>query len=303
MKNLLDQALDFNNLVVAWETVEENRGIAGVDNISVKRWRRNWEERIHNLTIDVYKGQYQAKALRIRKIPKKRFRERRVLQIPTVTDRVLQRAVLQILYPIYEPLFLNCSFGYRPGVGLKDAVQKILDMREKYPWVLDADIDDFFGNLDHILLIRFLTDDLPDDSLFPLFHQWLQKMNYQQDGMKGVPIGSPISPLFANLYLHRMDANILELGYQLVRYADDFCIFLKTQKQAEKAFCDCQSILKTLKLRYEPTKTQITKFEQGFNFIGVSFKGDHYEYICQQKKIVVEGNEVDSLFNDYGPDY
>src|SRR4030067_411267 len=172
---LLSEALDLDNLRLAGDEVADNEGVSGVDQVSIRAWKRNWEERLVHLAQAVRTNTYQPKRLRLRRIPKRDRRTWRMLRIPTVTDRVLQRAVLQVLYPVFEARFLDCSFGYRPGLGLQDAVERILVLRENgFRWLLDADIDDFFDNIDHALLLEFLEADLPDPSLLPLIETWLK---------------------------------------------------------------------------------------------------------------------------------
>jgi len=302
--SLLKQALAMPNLREAWEEVAENKGIAGVDHISVKRWGRNWEARLHQLREDVLQGRYRPGKLRRRLIPKKNRREKRELRIPTVTDRVLQRAVLQVLYPVFEPRFYDGSFGYRPKRGLKDAVQRILVLRvNDYHHVLDADIDDFFNQVDHALLLDFLRADLPDGSLLGLIQAWLRVARGDADEARGIPMGSPLSPLLANVYLHRLDIHVAEMGFPLVRYADDFVVFAETRTRCETAYRIVAEKLADLKLRYEPNKTRLTTFDEGFRFVGVWFQGETYEYEYMNKRIEVSGNEVDWLFSDYGPEY
>ena len=292
--SLLVQATTHKNLRLAWEEIADNKGIPGVDHVSIKKWRRNWEERITHLSHQVRTNTYQPKPLRIRKIPKRDPSQLRVLRIPTVTDRVLMRAVLQVFYPIFEDVFLDCSFGYRPGIGLKDAVERILILRvNDFHWVLDADIDDFFNQVDHTLLMEFLEEDLPDQSLFQLIRSWLEISRPNPQENKGIPMGSPVSSVFANIFLHRLDQNILNDGYEVVRYADDFLVFAQTEVEIQKAYPRVDQHLSDLKLIYEPTKTKITSLKKGFQFVGVWFQGDTYEYIYQQKRIEIEGQKVD----------
>lgn len=303
-KSLLAQATTHKNLRLAWEEIADNKGMPGVDHVSIKKWRRNWEERIVRLSDQVRANTYKPKPLRVRKFLKRNRREWRVIRIPTVTDRVLQRAVLQVLYPILEDQFLSCSFGYRPGIGLKDAVERILVHRvNDYWWVLDADIDDFFNQVDHALLMEFLHEDLPDKSLFQLFRSWLEisRPNPKED--KGIPMGSPVSSAFANIFLHRLDQNILNDSYEVVRYADDFLVFTQTEEELLQAYQRVENHLSDLKLIYEPTKTRMTSFKKGFNFIGVWFQGESYEYVHKNKRIEVQGDKADWLFQQYGPDY
>lgn len=301
---LLQQALEMDNLRLAWEEVAENKGMPGVDEVSILAWRRNWEERLVALRQAVRRNAYRPHKLRQRRIPKRSRREFRLLRIPTVTDRVLQRAVLQVLYPVFEPRFLDCSYGYRPQRGLVQAVERILVLRENgFRWVVDADIDEFFDSVDLDLLMEFLSRDLPDDSLLPLIRGWLELGASDTAGRKGIALGSPLSPLWANVFLHRLDWAITGAGYPLVRYADDFVIFAISQEQAEQIYWQTGEALKVLKLRYEPSKTRLVSFEEGFTFLGVHFERDTYTFTYRDKPVSVRGAEVDWLFSDYLPDY
>ncbi len=301
---LLQQALNLDELRRAWVSVSDNDGSPGVDNLSIRSWRRNWEERLVRLVGAVRANTYKPYKLRLRRIPKSTPGQFRLLRIPSVTDRVLQRSVAQILQPIYEREFLNCSFGYRPGCSLKQAVQQILVQRANDRlWVLDADIDACFESIDHELLLRFLDADLPDASLLPLISCWLNQSGSGEGKSRGIAMGSPLSPLLANVYLHRLDAAVVQQGYHLIRYADDFIVLEESLNQVQNAYVDVESILKDLMLQYEPSKTRITSFEQGFNFLGVEFFDDGYRYTWEDKHIEVKGDEVDALFGQYGPEY
>lgn len=303
MSNLLNQTLHPDNLRRAWEVVAANDGSAGVDNITIRKWRRRWEERLVILATAVRGNQYRPGRLRRRRIPKPGG-GRRTLRIPTVTDRVLQRAVLQQLYPVYEPQFLDCSFGYRPGLGLKDAVRAVNHLRRQgFVWVLDADIDDFFNQIDLKLLHQFLCEDLPDDSLLPLLDLWLITWRRHTHPARGIPMGAPLSPLLANLYLHRLDQELVGRSIPIVRYADDFIILLRTEAQSRRCYHLVADLLARLKLRYEPRKTQLTSFTAGFEFVGVHFEETWYWYIWDDKRIEVRDERSDWLFSDYGPRY
>ncbi len=300
---LLQQTLQPANLRRAWEAVAENGGMPGVDNLSIRVWRRTWEARLMALAQAVRTGQYRASPLRERRIPKSTPGQFRTLRIPTVTDRVLQRAVLQRLYPICEPRFLDCSTGYRPGRGLHDAVRRITQLRRQgHGRVLDADIDDFFNQVDHALLTDFLLEDLPDRSLEALFRQWLTVDCITPDCTRGIPMGAPISPLLANVYLHRLDLHISAEGFPHVRYADDFIVLARSEAQLQTAYKLVADALAALRLRYEPTKTQLTSFDEGFTFLGVHFEETWYWYTYEEKRIEVHGNR-DWLIRQFGPDY
>ena len=304
MQDLLDRTLDFQNIHQAWEAVAENQGIPGVDGVSLRQWQRNWEERLRQVIVDVRANRYRPHPLRRRMIPKTIPGEYRLLRIPTVRDRILQRAVLQILHPVFEPIFLDCSFGYRPNRGLLGAVQRIIVLRENgYRCLLDADIDAFFDHVDHPLLLSFLKQDLPDDSLLPLVRAWLDLGRIQPDQPVGIPLGSPLSPLWANVLLHRLDEKIARRGWPLVRYADDFIVFAEELAARPRDQRSSRRDSGWLKLSFEPNKTSPASFAQGFDFLGVHFEGDEYRYLYLGEEVVVRGEQVDRLFSYYDPEY
>ena len=299
---LIDRILNPENLRLAWEEVAENKGARGIDDVSIKRWRRNWEERLMNLAHAVRANTYMPHPLRRFSIPKKDGSLRH-LSILTVTDRVLQRAVLRVIDDRFDRLFLKCSYGYRPGRGVRDAVPVILDYRNQgCQWVLDADIDECFDSLDHTLLLEFLTEEIGDPIVTSLMRAWLRVGARNREQAVGVPLGAVLSPLFCNIYLHRLDAHLTDEGFSLVRYADDFCVFCTSQVEARCALRETEAILANLKLRLEPRKTNITHFEEGFDFLGVHFYRDTYSFTSQEKRIEVQGNFDPYLFYDYVPD-
>jgi CRISPR-associated protein Cas1 len=304
MGRLIDDVLAMRNLRTAWEEVAESGGVPGANDVSIRRWRRNWEERLVNLAAAIRANRYKPTPLRVCRIPKKKRGEWRTLRIPTVTDRVAQRAALQVLYRVYEPLFLDCSFGYRPGRGLRDAVQRIVELREGgLAWVLDADIDEFFDNVDHAVLMGLLRERLSDPIVLRLIRKWLNVARVKPGEAKGIAMGGPLSPLLANVYLHPLDEALVEAGWEPVRYADDFIALAETRAGAQAAYEQTEAILAGLKLRYEPSKTQIASFERGFDFLGVRFLEDSYSYVWQEKVVEVEGDRADWLFSRYGPRY
>jgi group II intron reverse transcriptase/maturase len=285
----------------AWEEVASQGGAPGVDGVSVKRWRRRWEERLVNLARSVKANTYHPQPLRRFSRPKDSGGYRH-FAIPTVTDRVLQRAVLRVLDDGFERVFLDCSYGYRPGRSVADAVRQIVLLRVNgFRWVLDADIDECFDSLDHELTQRFFEQHVKDPIVRRLIGQWLEIGRRDPDVPKGIALGAVVSPLLCNVYLHRLDVRLTELGYREIRYADDFCVFCESQEKAREAWSDTAAILGELRLALEPNKTAIASFDDGFDYLGVWFERDVYSYQWRDKRIEVEGG-FDWLFYDYLPD-
>ncbi|NLS79494.1 MAG: RNA-directed DNA polymerase [Chloroflexi bacterium] len=298
----IDQCLSLANLTAAWEEVAQGKGAAGIDHVTIARWRRHWEERLVNLARDVRANTYRPARLRRFSVPK-RSGGYRHLTIPTVTDRVLQRAVLRVVDDLFDQRFLACSCGYRQGRGLRDAARLILDYRDRgYRWVLDADVDECFDSLDHALLMDFVREDLSDPIILRLVEQWLLAGRLNPDLPRGIPLGCVISPLLCNIYLHRLDEELIWLGHLPVRYADDFCVFCRTREGAERAWRDTAATLAALHLQLEPSKTHITHFDEGFDYLGIHFEGDAYSFIANRKHIEIEGDFDDRVFYDYVPD-
>ncbi len=287
--SLLDRILAPANLAEAWDAVAENAGMPGADGVRISRYRRNWEERLAGLAADVAGNRYRPAPLRIEAIPKRGGGWRRI-GVPTLDDRVLQRAALQALQPRLDRRFLACSYGYRPRRGVGQAVARVIGYRDRgLRWLLEADIDDCFGSLDHELLRGLLRREVREERVLALMDGWLEVGRPHRDAARGIALGMPISPLWANLYLHEMDWQLVRRRWSLVRYADDFIILTASREAAEQARAAVIAALTPLKLALEPSKTGVACFEEGFEFLGVRFKDDCYSFTWQQKRITVEG--------------
>lgn len=298
--NWIERILDPDNLRRAWEEVREKKGAPGIDRVSLKRWERNWEERLTALADEVRANTYRARKLRQFHIPKKDG-TLRTISILTVTDRVLQRAVLRLVDDVFENTYLDCSHGYRPGRGVRSAVPDILRYREYgRTWVVDADIDNCFPSLDHALIVKFFKQKIKDPVVLRLLKQWVRQGEASPG--TGISLGAVISPLLCNIYLHRLDEALVERDFFPVRYADDFCIFAASEAEAREAMRVTGGILETLKLKFEPNKTNITTFDKGFDFLGVHFHRDTYSFEAEEKKVEVKGGFDPELFFDYVPE-
>lgn len=272
----LDRMLDEVNLVAAWHKVRKNAGAPGIDGQTIDTFGVNVLGRLQTLREHVLRSEYRPAPLHEIGIAKPDGGERR-LAIPTVRDRVLQTAAAGILGPELERAFEHASYAYRAGRSVAMAVARVAHYRDQgYHWVVDTDIQSFFDEIDHTLLLAKLRRTLADHSSLSLIELWLAATVQPQKGLprlltRGVPQGSPISPLLANLYLDDMDEALLDQNMRLVRFADDFLILCRDQSAAEQALDFTEDVVETLKLKLKPEKTRITHFEQGFSFLGVNF--------------------------------
>jgi group II intron reverse transcriptase/maturase len=299
---MIEQVLAWRNLEDAWSDVSARKGAAGSDGVSVKRWGRRWEERLVELRRAVMANTYKPAPLERYAIPKKSGGYRHLTN-PTVTDKVLQRAVLNVLDDVFDPLFLACSYAYRKGRSTADAVETICAHRDAgFTWVLDADIDECYDSFDHALMLDFVREKVDDAIVLRLIENWLHVGRRDPDVACGIPLGAVISPLLCNVYLHRLDLALVSQGWLMVRYADDFVVLCRTEADAHAALADTSAALESLKLALEPHKTAVASFDAGFDYLGVHFERDEYSYLWEGKRITVEGDFPDFLFA-YGPGY
>ncbi|NPV55582.1 MAG: hypothetical protein HPY76_02760 [Anaerolineae bacterium] len=302
MQKLSKKILAPDNLRLAWEEVFDSRGGPGSDGITLRRWGRNWEENLVALRRDVLSSRYRPAPPKTFTIPKKGG-GLRLLAVLTVTDRVLQRAVLRVVDDIFDATFLDCSYGYRAGRGVRQALPAILSHRDSgRQWVLDADIDDCFHSLDHRLLMDRFGERVDDDVVQGLIWSWLDSGRPEPDRPVGIPMGAVLSPLLCNIFLHPLDIALVRNGFHPIRYADDFCVFCHSRQQLTRAAEATTIKLSDLKLRLEPTKTHRTHFDKGFDFLGIHFCRHSYSFTANMKRIEVEGAFDPRLFYDYVPD-
>lgn len=262
----------------AWEEVRKNRGSEGVDGKSLEDIERygveNFISEIHDeLKAGIYRPQ---PALRVY-IPKPDGRKR-PLGIPTIKDRVIQQACKIVIEPIFEANFLESSYGFRPKRSAAQAIARVRKSLYKGWYVIDADIQGYFDNIDHDILISLVKRRISDRRVIKLLTQWLKAGIIEEKQYVKTEVGSPqggvISPLLANIYLHVLDAywsQHSETG-ELVRHADDVVIVCKSKKDAQKGYEILKNIMSKLKLTLHPVKTKIIHMQQeGFDFLGFHF--------------------------------
>jgi group II intron reverse transcriptase/maturase len=294
--SLIDRVLSFDTLHFAWRRVEAKGGKPGGDGISLARFAQRIDANLLEIIDDVRAGAYRPGTVRMTTI-RTGANERRISILP-VRDRVLQRAALDVLTPVIDPTFLSCSFGYRPNLSIQDAVARIVDLRDRgLNWVIDADIRNCFGSLDHRLLARFLAEDVHDHDLCKLLTLWIAPPRVRvQPRVRGIPLGAPISPLFCNFYLHRLDESLRRRALKSVRYADDFVVFCKSGAHAEQSLRSLEKVIAGLNLTLNLTKTRLTTFDEGFDFLGVHFEGSDYRYEVEGIEVIVDTVPPDWFF-------
>ena len=275
MAALLRKALATSVLRAAFERVRENRGQAGVDGVTVDDFVPTLAHNISTLQTTVLGGHYHPQPLK-RLWLQQPGKTPRPIGIPTVRDRVLQTAVTRTITPLVEAEFEECSYAYRQGRSVRMAVERIgLLQRQGYRWVVEADIERFFDRIPQARVLAELREVVHDDELVALVGQWLTAP--VQDGHQlmsvtlGIPQGSPISPLLANLYLNHLDETLLDENHALVRYADDFIVLAKSRERAEAAVELSAAVLRDLELKLNPLKTRVVNFDIGFEFLGWNF--------------------------------
>jgi group II intron reverse transcriptase/maturase len=256
----------------AFRNVRRNRGAAGIDKVSIVMFEANLEQNLHALMRDLKQGTFVPLPLRRVHIPKGPG-QTRPLGIPAVRDRVAQEVLRQLLSPLFERVFHEDSYGFRPGRNCHQAIEQVLQLhRQGYTHVLDADISGFFDNIPHAVIMAGVSAEVADGNILRLVERFL-KAGVMEEGVfqptrLGTPQGGVISPLLANIALDRLDWHLHEHGQRFVRYADDFVVLCRSEAQVQEALELVQQQLTSLGLTLSAGKTKVTKFREGFAFLG-----------------------------------
>ena len=259
----------------AFKAVKRNRGAAGIDKVSIAMFEENLDANLDALQRDLKtRGKFVPKPLRRVWIPKDaKGKKLRPLGIPAVRDRVAQEVVRRLLEPIFEPMFHDCSFGFRPGRSCHMAIERVLSFHQDGDRVtLDADIAGFFDNIPHKLIVDAVAEEVADGNILNLVKKFLAAGVMDNGVFKPTSIGTPqggvVSPLLANIVLNKLDWRLDQAGYRFVRYADDFVVVCKDRKQAEAALTMVEEVMTELGLSLSPEKTKIASYGKGYEFLG-----------------------------------
>jgi len=274
----VDKVYKRKNLEVAWEKVKGNRGAGGIDGEDLAAFEAELDANLDRLHRELADGSYVPRPVLQRLIPKAvQPGKSRPLGIPTIYDRVCQQAMLNRLEPIFEPVFDDANFGYRKGRSTKDALGKVWrELDEGKEWVVDADLKDFFGSVDHQKLLALVNQRVSDGRVLGLVKQILEAGCVAEGKRlpteRGTPQGGVISPLLSNILLTPFDREMRRKGYRLTRYADDWLVTCESRREACAALEAATGILEKLGVTLHTEKTRIVHVRHGFEFLGYKIK-------------------------------
>jgi group II intron reverse transcriptase/maturase len=274
-ERMLEKILSRDNMNQAYLKVKRNNGAGGVDNMEIEELLEHLKTHREEILASLLKGSYKPQPVKHVEIPKEKGKTRK-LGIPTLTDRVIQQATLQILSPIYEKQFSESSYGFRPNRGCHEALKRCQEYANQGYWyVIDMDLEKFFDKVNQSMLIEILSRTIKDNRVISLIHKFLNA-GIMDRGIfikseVGVPQGGPISPLLANIMLNELDQNLDKWGYRYVRYADDIMIFTKSKRAGQRQYQRVNKFIEgKLKLKINKDKTTITTLDK-VKYLGYAF--------------------------------
>ena len=279
--SLIDKVYVRGNLVAAFAKVKANKGAAGVDHVSIEQFERELEPHLDAVQRALRERTYTPSAIRQVLIPKPDSQEKRALGVPTVRDRVVQRAVQNVIEPIFEKQFSDRSFGYRPGLSAKHAVVRVEQLlRAGRVWTVEVDLASFFDNIPHGKLMERIRERVIDSRVLDLIEATLKTAIKRADGVReerkrrGISQGGPLSPLLANIYLNPLDHRMRERGYEMTRYADDMVVQCESEEEALRAKGELEKWCAQAQLPINASKTRVVQVttKQGFDFVGFEFR-------------------------------
>ena len=277
-EDLLQAVLAGDNLARAWKRVKSNRGAPGIDGVTVQDWPAHAREHWPALRTQIESGRYKPQPVRRVEIPKTGG-GKRLLGIPTVSDRVVQQAVAQVLTPIFEPTFSASSFGFRPGRNAHQAIRQVqAHVKDGWRIAVDIDLAKFFDTVNHDVLMNLLGRTIADKRLLGLIGRYLRAGvlvgEHIEPSEVGTPQGGPLSPLLANVLLHQLDQELEKRDHRFARYADDMVILVKSRRAAQRVMRSITRYLEhDLKLKVNPAKSKVAPMSE-CSFLGFTIRGN-----------------------------
>lgn len=278
--SLIDKVWKMENLQSAVKKVAEGKSKQKADGRRCRRYAEASHRKLPSLQAKLKSGQYRPEPVQRVWIPKPGSKEQRPLGVPKVEDRVVEMALRNVIEPIFENVFAEHSYGFRPNRGAKDALRRVVQLLDRGQcWVVDADIKGYFDNIPQDQLMHALREHISDGKALEMIEHMLKKgvmetaKGWQPTEM-GTPQGAVISPLLANIYLNPLDHFMAQQGREMVRYADDFVILCSSQQEAEEALEQVRAWMAKAGLTLHPTKTRIVNAAEagGFDFLGYHFE-------------------------------
>ncbi len=260
-EDLLKQALSRENMVAAWKHVKANKGSAGVDGLTIEQTIEYLKTHWSRIRAELLSETYRPQAVRRVEIPKPGGGTRE-LGIATVTDRLIQQALLQVLQPLIDPTFSEFNYGFRPGRSAHDAVRQAQRYaQEGFRIVVDLDLEKFFDRVNHDILMNRVAKHIADKAVLRLIRRYLEA-GIMANGVvtehtEGTSQGSPLSPLLANVLLDEVDKALEQRGHRFARYADDCNVYVRSQKAGERVLCSLRRLYAKLHLRVNEAKTAV----------------------------------------------
>lgn len=278
--SLIDKLYPIATLRAAFAAVKANRGAAGVDHVSIEEYASQLDTNLERLSESLRMGTYRPQAIRRHFIPKPGSQEMRPLGIPTTRDRVVQTALRMVLEPIYERDFAAQSYGFRPGMGCKDALRRVDELlKAGYIHVVDADLKSYFDTIPKDRLLALVACKVADGRILKLVEAFLGQSVLEDTREwvpdQGTPQGAVISPLLSNIYLDPLDRSMAGQGFEMVRYADDFVVLCRSPQEAAEALEVVRDWTEKAGLTLHPVKTKVVDARtDGFDFLGYHFERD-----------------------------
>jgi len=270
----------------AWQWVRRSGSMTGTDGVAPEQFGAVLDAELNRLRQTLLNGTYQPHPVR-RFYLKKASGKQRPISVWAVRDRIVQRVIHDALTPTFETIFLPCSYGYRPGRSVEEAIRAVIEARDAgSTWLLDADITDCFGSIRLDLLMGQIERAVDSPTIRRLIDLWLHTPVAGMRGeIAGVSQGGVISPLLANLYLHRFDEMLIAAlpRARLVRFADDFIVLCLDEEMAVWSLEVARRALENLALRLNMRKTRILTFDEGFTFLGAEFRGRFHRLPHERK--------------------